>query len=562
MKSFLLTSGCWLLTAWLVLCTPLARAQAPAWQTAVALTGTQSYVTATAADASAHVYLTGHFTGTAAFGATTLTSAGVGSDVFVAKWDLAASRFVWAVRAGGSTAEVATAIALSGSNIYVTGWFSSATAAFGPSTLTNATPSSTDLFIAKLTDAGSTAAFGWARQLGGTGYDYGTAIAANGPAVYLAGTFTSPALIVGATTLANVGPALPASSNGFVCKLLDGGSTGEFAWTQRCLGASNPAALAFTEGGLYIAGTFADTSTLASNTFLGGTAHLFVAKLADQGIAGSYTWLQQLRMPNGAQAEALAIWGPSVYLTGHFYGTAQFGAATLKSAGATDVFVAKLTDDGPGATVKWAAQAGGADIDEAYAVRVVGTDVYISGATGSPACTFGPVALAHATNSYFSRDGFVAHLVDAENTAAFTWAKAVGGQGNDNIASLAVSGSSLVAAGYISPAASFDGLTIPASAGMQIGYVATMALPSAIVMASAPAASSPALALWPNPAHATATLMLPGAPQAALTLLDALGRAVRQLPAGPGANALDLTGLAPGLYWVRGYGQAVRLVIE
>ena len=64
--------------------------------------------------------------------------------------------------------------------------------------------------------------------------------------------------------------------------------------------------------------------------------------------------------------------------------------------------------------------------------------------------------------------------------------------------------------------------------------------------------------LTPNPAHGTATVQLPavpGAAQATLTLLDALGRTVRTqlvpLPAAGATAEVPLAGLAPGLYRLR-----------
>ena len=71
-------------------------------------------------------------------------------------------------------------------------------------------------------------------------------------------------------------------------------------------------------------------------------------------------------------------------------------------------------------------------------------------------------------------------------------------------------------------------------------------------------------ALFPNPAHGTATLRLPaGAARLPLTLTDALGRTVRQFPAPAGPEAvLDLRGLPAGVYLVRCGELTQRLVVE
>ena len=62
-------------------------------------------------------------------------------------------------------------------------------------------------------------------------------------------------------------------------------------------------------------------------------------------------------------------------------------------------------------------------------------------------------------------------------------------------------------------------------------------------------------AVWPNPAHGSFSLRLPGTGPATVTVLDALGRSVRTLrqPQHPAAAVLrvDVQGLAAGAYVVR-----------
>jgi hypothetical protein len=91
-----------------------------------------------------------------------LTSTGDG-DVLVAKWSSATSSFTWAQRAAGPNGDVARALVVSWSSVYVAGYFGNAsqvenlTASFGPTTLTS--DGLVDVFVAKLTDAGSTSRF-------------------------------------------------------------------------------------------------------------------------------------------------------------------------------------------------------------------------------------------------------------------------------------------------------------------------------------------------------------------------------------------------------------------
>ncbi|HXB11515.1 MAG TPA: hypothetical protein VNZ45_05980, partial [Bacteroidia bacterium] len=73
-------------------------------------------------DGSGNTYTTGYFTGTASFGALSLTATGV-SDVFVTKTD-GSGNFIWAVKAGGSNSCRGLAIKADASgNSYITGYY-------------------------------------------------------------------------------------------------------------------------------------------------------------------------------------------------------------------------------------------------------------------------------------------------------------------------------------------------------------------------------------------------------------------------------------------------------
>jgi hypothetical protein len=147
-----------LLLVLLVLAGPAARAQAPTWQTALAVgqASGSSSVNDVAAAANGDLYLIGNFNGTISFGATSLTSAGT-KNMFIAKWSQASASFVWVQQAGGSGFDDARAVAVNGTSVYVVGSFSSPIAQFGSSALTNA--GDNDVFVAKLIDSGGTGSF-------------------------------------------------------------------------------------------------------------------------------------------------------------------------------------------------------------------------------------------------------------------------------------------------------------------------------------------------------------------------------------------------------------------
>ena len=120
-------------------------------------------------------------------------------------------------------------------------------------------------------------------------------------------------------------------------------------------------------------------------------------------------------------------------------------------------------------------------------------------------------------------------------------------------------------------------ITSMCTGGGNTGYNATAA-PITFAfrgaLASAAALGAGIFSVFPNPAHRAASLVLPavpGAAQARLTLLNALGQAVRAVAiplaaTGETRAALDLSGVAPGLYTLRvqagAQAASQRLVVE
>lgn len=139
-------------------------------------------------DGSGLVYLTGGFSGSAAFGATTLASQGTASDIYVAALD-ATGAWRWATRAGGSDDEAGSDLALDGTGrLVITGEFFSPSAQFGPTSLAlSGTQGQSDAFIAKLDAAGT---WQWALGSSGAGEEIGHALALDiDGGMYLMGTY-------------------------------------------------------------------------------------------------------------------------------------------------------------------------------------------------------------------------------------------------------------------------------------------------------------------------------------------------------------------------------------
>ncbi len=130
-----------------------------------------------AVDASGNTYVAGAFwSSTLSFGSDTLTNVSPGyGDIFLAKY-APNGNVLWAKSAGGTDEDEATSVAVDASgNVYVAGWFWSATITFGSTTLTNAGPTYYgDIFLAKYDAAGNAL---WAKSAGGADYDYANSIA-------------------------------------------------------------------------------------------------------------------------------------------------------------------------------------------------------------------------------------------------------------------------------------------------------------------------------------------------------------------------------------------------
>ncbi len=543
------------------------RAQAPAWQMAAA-TGvgpsTSGGVRATATDAAGNVYVVGTFNAVASFGSTTLTSLG-GYDAFVAKWSPATGTFVWALNMGGIYSDAATAVAVSGTSIYVGGDFQG-TGTFGSASLTSA--GLYDGFVTKLTDLGTSASFGWTQQVAGGSNDqvFGMAVQAN--AVFVTGWFVGPTVSFGAITLANgSATSVGSANNGYVAKLVDAGPSGSFAWAYDISSPtrSTGSQVAVSGTSVYLAGSFntsASFGTIAKTSAGGNDA--FLAKLLDGGPTASFAWVQTAGGTGGDSAYGIAVAGAAVYLTGTFEGTATFGATPLTSTGGPDGFVLKCTDAGASSTLSWVQQLGGAGGITLLGTAAIGPNIYLAGRFDG-VCSVGTTTFTAAG----SNDVLVARLTDGGATGSVAWALRAGGAGNDIANSLAVHPSGAVyVGGFATPPATFGPLALSGVAGNSTAFLASVLDPA--LTATTAALNAESVTLFPNPAHGRATVQLPavpGAPTATLTLLDALGRTLRTQTAPTNSKAeLDLAGLAPGLYAVRvaaGGSTAVRrLVVE
>jgi hypothetical protein len=305
------------------------------WAKSAGGTGTEKGNSITI-DNSGYIYFTGVYSSNFTLGSTTLTNAG-GYDLFVAKYDPNGND-VWVKSTGGTAWDEAYNISIDTSgNVYISGTFTSSTLTFGSTTLTNA--GSADMFIAKFDGNGNVL---WSKSTGGIGYETASSVIVNGAGdVYVTGSYSSPSVTFGSTTLNRV-----SGDDIFIVKY---NQTGSEIWAKSIGGNGNERGECIdidNDGNIYITGWFSSsTLSFGSATLINaGGRNIFVSKWDD---LGNVTWAKSpygnnYHSTKSGKVDALG----NVHITGDFYcSTLTFGSNILTNSGLPntgDIFIAKL----------------------------------------------------------------------------------------------------------------------------------------------------------------------------------------------------------------------------
>jgi hypothetical protein len=274
----------------------------------------------------------------------------------------------------------------------------------------------------------------WAKQAGGTGYDYCWGIATDSEGnSYVTGYFSGVATF-GSTELTSSG-----GNDIFVAKL---DSNGNWQWAKQAGGDSDNSVYGSSividsDGNSYVTGAFSGSvifETSPSTTLISdsGSYDIFVARLDS---SGNWLWATKAGGTSTDWASNIVI-GPSgnSYVTGYFQGIAYFGTSPniieLSSSGKDDIFVAKLDNSG---NWQWATKAGAAgnNSDHGCAIAIDESEnIFVTGYfQGTATFITNSIILTSTSNSI---DIFVAKLDSSGN---WLWAKQAGGtdwdSGND-----------------------------------------------------------------------------------------------------------------------------------
>ena len=365
-----------LLPAWAV------RAQAPTWQSVTGLDAGAGLATVrgTAIDANGDYYVVGYFYGSLNLGGTILTTTDptTDADMFVAKMSGTTNTWLWAKQGGGTGVDQAGGVTVSGTTVYVTGFYTTAATISGTA-LTSV--GGQDIFVARYTTAGAN---GTAVGGGGGSSDQGYDVVANGSNVYITGFMT----------------------------------------------------------------TNATTPVIAGSTLTGaGGQDIFVARYTDNGTNLIGGGARSGGSSSSERGRGVAVSGSSVYVTGQFLNTATISGTSLTSLGSLDMFVAKYTDTGSGLAENGAIRGGGsAGSDIGYNITAVGsspTILYV-GSTFNNTATISGTSLTAAGGS---QDVYLARFTDSGSGVTNGYARSDGGANSDVLNDLAVSGTTLYAAG-------------------------------------------------------------------------------------------------------------------
>lgn len=214
-------------------------------------------------------------------------------------------------------------------------------------------------------------------------------------------------------------------------------------------------------GNIYVAGYFSNTMTLGTTTLeSAGGQDIFIAKY---DATGTPLWAKRAGGTATDQALGIAVSSSAVYITGIFYGTANFNTPSATGSNeiipypgadplafAPDMFIAKYDLTG---SLQWVKRAGSSNPDVGTGIAVSGNDVYVTGSFQGTANFNTPWATgSNEITSAGINDIFIAKY---DNTGALIWVKRAGGSNADAPSCIAISGTSLYIAGYITGTANF-----------------------------------------------------------------------------------------------------------
>jgi PKD repeat protein len=361
----------------------------------------------------------------------------------------ASQALLWGTYLGGTSDDEGQAVAIDAAgNVFVAGHTES-TNIPAPGGFDQTFNLQTDIYVAKLSAAGSQLL--WGTYLGGSSWDYGWALAldSQGNPIVGGGTYSSDIPTPGGFQQARTGGKAM-----YVAKLSSSGS--QLLWGTYIDGSIHEECngLALDAAGNVVFGGYTTSHDMPvpggyDATYNGGTSDLYVGKLSADG--HSLLWGTYL---GGSGQDALTA-DRGVALVLDSQGRVIVGTSTDSTAtpmptpggfdttknGGWDGWVGKLSSDG--SQLLWGTFLGGAQDDQLFAMVLDASEnVVIGGTTRS---TDIPVTGGFDTTYNGGLDGYVGKL--SPNGSQLLWGTYVGGTGDDSVRAVLSDGAGNVVLG-------------------------------------------------------------------------------------------------------------------
>ncbi len=536
----------------------IANAQAPSWVWATGAGGTEidePYSIST--DTAGNVFVTGKFNSPSiTFGSTILSNAGSsGNDMYLVKYS-SSGNVLWATSAGGTSGDAGAGVSADADgNVVVTGVFSSPSITFGTSTLTNTGGGNADIFVVKYDGSGNVL---WAKAIGGTGYDEGSAIHTDTVGnVIVTGRFDSPSITFGTTTLTNASAGF---SDLFVVKY---SPSGNVLWAASAGGPTMDLGIAVStdgDGNVLVTGRFNSSSITFGTTSLfnagGNTYDNFVVKY---DTSGNVVWATSAGGTSYDDGSGVSTdTSGNVFVTGTFWSPSiTFGSTTLTNAGGSDIFVVKYA---PSGNVMWAMREGGSNNDGGVGIcNDIDGNVFVTGFFYSPSITIGTTTLTCAGLG----DIFVMKYDVSGNVL---WAKSAGGTESDfgNSITSDAGGNVLVTGFFDSPSINFGSSNLT---NADVGYSDIFLANLDNITGTEENIKNNEVRIFPNPAVSSLTVSLANNNiKSIVVITDITGKIIYKNTITDLQNiVVNTKDFAEGIYMVRiqseNFSEAKKLII-
>lgn len=192
-------------------------------------------------------------------------------------------------------------------------------------------------------------------------------------------------------------------------------------WLKGEGGVTNDEALdvaSDSSGNYYVTGYFTSAAIIGTTTLnSSGNSDIFIAKY---NAAGAVLWAAKAGGPGADRAYSIkADDAGNVYITGYYYGTANFGSSSITSvAGTQDVFIAKYDTAG---TVQWVKSIGGTDSETGYGITCDHAGNVIVTGQFKGTATFGSTSLTSAIDPITNLRSFDIFTVKYNGSGSFLW---------------------------------------------------------------------------------------------------------------------------------------------